>query len=120
MQVSWGSAQEECSSNNANLASVTSSEENRFINQLAGNATTWIGGNDNETEGTFTWSDGSPWDITKLKQFWAPGEPNNKNGEVDDEDCVQQTESGSRWNDVPCNWGYSFVCKSKRATGEND
>ena len=126
IQFRWERAQEECSNNNADLASVTSSEENRFINQLAGNATIWIGGNDRETEGTFTWSDGSPWNITKLKEFWAPGEPSNTIQDTPrtylylDEDCVEQTESGSRWYDAPCNWEYSFVCKSKRAPGEND
>ena len=113
MQIPWRRAQEECSSNNADLASVTSSEENRFINQLAGDKESWIGGNDRETEGTFTWSDGSPWDTTKLKEFWAPEEP------ASGFDCVHIVPGdGGRWKVGGCNWNMPFVCESKRLVGE--
>ena len=114
MQIPWRRAGEECSSNNADLASVTSSEENRFINQLAGDKESWIGGNDRETEGTFTWSDGSPWDTTKLEEFWAPEEPDSGY-----EDCVHIVPGdGGRWKVGWCPSTKPFVCESKRLVGE--
>ena len=114
MQIPWWRAQEECSNNNADLASVTSSEENRFINQLAGDKEFWIGGNDRETEGTFTWSDGSPWDTTKLEEFWAPEEPDSGY-----EDCVHIVPGdGGRWKVGWCPSTKPFVCESKRLVGE--
>ena len=116
IQFSWVRAQEECSSNNADLASVTSSEENRFINQLAGDKESWIGGNDRETEGTFTWSDGSPWDTTKLEQFWAPEEPANS-GDGSRYDCVHIVPgAGGRWKVDWCPRTKPFVCE--RLVGE--
>ena len=114
MQLPWLRAQVECSNNNADLASVTSSEENRFINQLAGDKESWIGGNDRETEGTFTWSDGSPWDTTKLEEFWAPGEPASGY-----EDCVHIVPGDAgRWKVGWCPSTKPFVCESKRLVGE--
>ena len=114
MQYTWEQTQGICSSNNADLASVTSSEENRFINQLAGDKESWIGGNDRETEGTFTWSDGSPWDTTKLEEFWAPEEPASGY-----EDCVHIVPGdGGRWKVGWCPLTKPFVCESKRLVGE--
>ena len=116
MQIPWRRAGEECSSNNAVLASVTSSEENRFINQLAGDKESWIGGNDRVTEGTFTWSDGSPWDTTKLEQFWAPEQPTSG---YYGGDCVHIVPGyGGRWKVLVCSSRTSFICESKRLVGE--
>ena len=114
MQIPWRRAQEECSNNNADLASVTSSEENRFINQLAGDKESWIGGNDRWTKGTLTWSDGSPWDTTKLEEFWAPGEP-------DYDDCVHIVPGAAgQWKVGSCFFlnVLPFVCESKMLVGE--
>merc|ERR1711962_1690367 len=55
----------------------------------------WIGGTDEAQEGSWTWSDGSPWDYQK----WGSGEPNNAGGS---EDCSMMWPNG--WNDVPCEY----------------
>ena len=110
IQFYWDEAERKCSNNNAYLASVTSSEENRFIKQLAGNRETLIGAR--KTEGTFTWSDGSPWDTTKLEEFWAPGEP-------DYDDCVHIVPGAAgQWKVDRCRYTKPFVCESKMLVGE--
>ena len=115
MQLPWRWAQEECSNNNADLASVTSPEENRFINQLAGDKESWIGGNDRETDNTFAWSDGSPWDTTKLEEFWAPEEPDSGYGD----DCVHIVPGAAgQWKVDRCRYTKPFVCESKMLVGE--
>jgi C-type mannose receptor len=69
----------------------------------------WIGALDLATEGSFSWSDGSPWAYTN----WAGDQPDNA-GDV--EDCVEIiTPADSavlawRWNDANCNHGKAFVC----------
>ena len=113
IQFYWDEAERKCSNNNAYLASVTSSEENRFIKQLAGNRETLIGAR--KTEGTFTWSDGTPWDTEKLEEFWEPGSPDGGNW-----DCVHIVPGG-RWKGASCfvGTGFPFVCKSGRPVGKN-
>ena len=54
-------------------------------------------------EGTFTWSDGTPWTNT----FWRPGEPNNSGGQ----DCVLLKDN--KFVDFKCNHKIQFICKKK-------
>ncbi|MBU1068908.1 hypothetical protein KJ975_04985, partial [Myxococcota bacterium] len=64
----------------------------------------WIGANDLDSEGTFTWTDGTPFDAT----FWADGEPNNADGW---ENCAHLASwAGGRWNDIPCDYSMYYVC----------
>ncbi|MBU1410736.1 CotH kinase family protein [Myxococcota bacterium] len=64
----------------------------------------WIGANDLDTEGTFTWTDGTPFDAA----FWADGEPNNADGW---ENCAHLASwAGGRWNDIPCDYTMYYVC----------
>ena len=74
----------------------------------------WLGGNDIEKEGTWKWTDCTPWDYT----FWASSEPNNLGR---DEDCLTQLASPAqfgnylhwKWNDENCSDKFAFLC-SKR------
>ncbi|XP_028318805.1 macrophage mannose receptor 1 [Gouania willdenowi] len=55
--------------------------------------------------GQYMWVDHSPVSYT----HWAPGEPNNANGE---EQCVQMNRHQGGWNDVNCGRaGAGYVCK---------
>ena len=64
----------------------------------------WIGINDLDAEGTFAWTDGTPFDAS----FWADGEPNNYDGW---ENCGHLASwAGGRWNDIPCEYGMNYVC----------
>lgn len=114
IQVSWDIARLKCqlAAHNGDLASIHSSAESSFLSELAGPLTgtevTWIGGSDKETEGTFVWSDGTPWDT----DLWADGEPNNAENPINgDEDCAG-IGGGGGWNDSPCDKGFHFVCKT--------
>jgi len=95
----------------ADLASITSEEERAFAWNLAGEKTSWIGGNDQETEGTFTWSDGTPWDTTQMAGLWAKNQPNNYN---QNEHCVnmRRKKANGLLNDSPCKNKFPFVCET--------
>ena len=55
------------------LASSTDEETNEFLVKLTFDPA-WIGGNDLVEEGTWVWTDGSPWNYKN----WAENEPNNE------------------------------------------
>ncbi|CAH2330250.1 Hypothetical predicted protein, partial [Pelobates cultripes] len=68
----------------------------------------WIGLNDIEDEGTWTWIDGANYSASV--QFWKKGEPNDygKN-----EDCALLHTTGE-WNDMPCTFTDSYaICERK-------
>ena len=110
--MSWETARQTCvSSHNADLATITSAAENTFAYILAGKQITWIGGSDRKTEGTFTWSDGTPWDKEQLATLWGKGEPNNSGG---NEDCIDIFPIFSGlFNDAACSLKYQFICEKK-------
>ena len=60
------------------LAVINSQEENDFLVSVA-DGQFWLGLTDAGTEGSFHWINGEPLDY----QNWAPGEPNNYNGNQD-------------------------------------
>lgn len=82
----------------ANLVSIQSAAENQCIidalNNMGQGGVIWIGFNDEQVENNFEWYDQSPVIYTN----WAPGEPNNLNGE----NCTQIYPDGL-WNDLDCN-----------------
>ncbi|CAB1320992.1 unnamed protein product, partial [Coregonus sp. 'balchen'] len=101
-----------CVSIGANLASVHSSAEYQFLQEvvgskIGGSSTTWIGGFDAVQDRLWFWSDGSEFDY----QNWKKGEPNNSGGR---EPCmVMNWGDEYRWNDINCGNSFPSVC-SKR------
>ncbi len=80
--MSWNEAEDFAIANGGHLVSITSQEEQSFIERalLSGeNAgiAAWIGINDSATEGVFTWSSGESVVFTN----WTPTEPNDQSGE---------------------------------------
>ena len=74
----WVEARSFCLSvaqTNGDLASIPDQATNEFLTTLSTDIS-YIGASDAESEGTWKWSDGTPWGF----QNWAPGEPNNNGG----------------------------------------
>ncbi|KAK7904936.1 hypothetical protein WMY93_017543 [Mugilogobius chulae] len=70
----------------------------------AGVSRVYIGLNDVDQEGVFTYVDSSPMSTFSA---WRRGEPNNA---YDDEDCTDLLSSGE-WTDVSCSPTMYFVCE---------
>lgn len=111
--ITWGQANTEAQTMShlgytGYLASVTSAAEQTFLNtvNLAYSAASpyysgadyiqaWLGGNDIDNEGDWTWTSGETFGYTN----WNTGEPNN----VNNEDHMLGWWSGDRWNDCSDN-----------------
>ena len=75
--MTWEVANQTCVSNNADLLSIHSAEENAFVSDLVNGIQAWLGGR-RECRGCkdFLWSDGTTWGY----QNWLrrAGQPDNK------------------------------------------
>ena len=100
----WADAEAFCKTETgAHLASIHSEDELKFV-QSNFPQDLWLGASDIKKEGTFEWSDGSPWDFSA----WRSGEPNEANG---NEDCLEGNWDDLKWNDRNCDHKRMFLCK---------
>ena len=104
----WTDAQEYCQDTfGTDLASVHSDQDMDIITTLSNGLRVWIGLNDIDEEGTFIWTDGSPFDYA----IWKPGEPNNyDSGHGVFDDCGEIWTSIMSWNDRYCTATRYFLC----------
>jgi hypothetical protein len=103
----WATARADCVSKGGDLASITTDPENVYV--AAGiSDTSWLGGTDAASEGTWVWSNGDPFVYTN----WNTGEPNNTNG---NENCNTMYGAATGllglWNDANCATVYPYVCE---------
>ena len=89
----WKEAKNLCETMGGHLATITSKEENDFINKLTSNNYAFIGCTDEEKEGTWKWITGEKFSYTN----WSSGQPDNYNqlehfGEI---------KLNGTWNDFP-------------------
>ncbi|RXN38610.1 zinc finger MYM-type 1-like protein [Labeo rohita] len=97
-QVNWITAEKNCQSLDANLASVHNKLENDFLLSLLPSSTLcWMGAHDGEQDGQWLWSDGTPNDYTN----WCPGEPNNSGSP---ENCGEINFSSDIAEKCPYGW----------------
>ncbi|XP_010607947.1 C-type lectin domain family 4 member F [Fukomys damarensis] len=107
----WHEAEQFCVSQGAHLASVTSQEEQAFLVQFSSTSYHWIGLTDRGTEGSWRWTDGTPFNNARSKGFWDKNQPDNwRHGNGQYEDCVHIQK---KWNDINCSNSYQWVCKKK-------
>jgi hypothetical protein len=103
----WSSARAACLAQSGDLASITSAVENAFV---AANitATSWLGGTDAASEGTWLWSNGDAFSYTN----WNAGEPNNSGG-IENCNTIYGAATGllGLWNDADCTTMYPYVCE---------
>ncbi|MDB4131735.1 Ig-like domain-containing protein, partial [Flavobacteriaceae bacterium] len=99
------------------LTAIDSAEENSFIRDQLESVgyqweSVWIGFNDEETEGTFKWVNGSKSTYVN----WQNGEPNNSGGR---EDYTELTNNGY-WNDLPDDHHRRFVVEFSGSISSED
>ncbi|XP_003803470.1 low affinity immunoglobulin epsilon Fc receptor [Otolemur garnettii] len=106
----WLHAQYACEAMGGRLVSIHSREEQDFLIKRADWKGSWIGLQDLDREGQFTWMDGSPVSYSN----WYPGEPNNQD---QGENCVMMRGSG-QWNDAACQSRLdAWVCEQLATCG---
>ncbi|XP_036967732.1 type-2 ice-structuring protein-like isoform X2 [Acanthopagrus latus] len=109
--MTWANAEKHCQTQGGNLASVHSFEEHNAIQsmiqgQMMGYPLTWLGGYDATQEGTWFWSDGTPFTIN----YWAPGQPDNR---ANAHCLLMNFGDEKKFDDQPCDYSKSFVCGKK-------
>ncbi|CAL1548329.1 unnamed protein product, partial [Lymnaea stagnalis] len=102
-------AQATCQAKGAVLASVKTFDKLTIVRNLVGANIAWVGADDMEKQGSFTWKlDSSPVTKETLKSVFALGEPNNSQGL---EHCVHYYFKTGMLNDVQCSSTYGYVCE---------
>ncbi|XP_072182107.1 perlucin-like protein [Diadema setosum] len=109
--VTWTAARDSCVQLGGYLAAIQTPEEmtsvREYVTSKYGTFVgpwVWIGLNDRDSEGTFTWIDfGGALPLSS--SLWNPGEPNN----AYNEDCI--VANGNALNDAPCGWSYPYLCE---------
>ena len=104
-KLSWTDAESFCQSwsTGAHLASIHSAEEQKFV-QTTFPQHMWLGGSDKAKEGTWVWSDGTPWDYSD----WSSGQPDNHG-----QHCLKGNWHNLLWDDDACTKEYLFLCMKK-------
>ena len=78
----WHEARDYCAARGGHLVTIQTPSENKFVYNIAvpGNIDvgTWLGGTDEETEGTWTWVTGEPWRYQSWRRNDVETEPDNK------------------------------------------
>lgn len=106
--LTWEEAKAACEAKGGHLATITSQEEQKMIENLnTQNSKLWIGGYKNSA-GEWCWVTGEPWEY----QNWGDGEPNNSSNVVADESCVAVWPV--KWNDLANSNTYEqsgYICE---------
>lgn len=89
---SWTAARTTALSNGGQLATVSSTAQNKFFQSNLTTSNGWIGLSDAISEGNFTWNNGTQLSYSN----WQSGEPNNFGGT----EHYGEMDPSGKWNDV--------------------
>ncbi|XP_046378823.2 macrophage mannose receptor 1-like [Haliotis rufescens] len=99
----WSDAQLACVADGGNLVSINDAFEASFVDlMVARQGQSWIGLNNLEGNGHFTWTDKYPVQLTR----WAYKEPSTSDGEG----CVVEKRN-FRWNNTLCANLNNYICE---------
>jgi len=109
-KLSWQKARKMCIEKGAQLASVHSAEEHKFLHKLVPvDGNTWLGGSDLQVEGLWEWTDKTRGNFSA---WHNDRQPDNHGG---NEHClVIQPDLNFNWNDGTCGSKLHSICKMKR------
>jgi cysteine-rich repeat protein/YVTN family beta-propeller protein len=98
--LDFSHAETACEAVHGTLAAVDSAAVQALTSGMGSYA--WIGLTDADSEGTFTWVNGTPLAFT----YWETGQPNGGAGE----NCVLK-ENANKWHDYPCGGLHPYFCQ---------
>ncbi|XP_041033047.1 C-type lectin domain family 4 member E-like isoform X2 [Carcharodon carcharias] len=101
----WPSSQKFCSSKMSNLAVIDSAEEQGFLKQKIKSTQHWIGLNESNIAGNWSWVDGT--DYASTLKFWGTGEPRDLGSY---EACAGMRSDG-KWSVFSCSQRLNFICE---------
>ncbi len=113
-QMNWNSAKQYCENLGGHLVTITSEQEQNFLENLIKSGTKegyWIGATDEKTEGVYEWITGEVFSYTA----WRYDQPDNNFGDdsVNGEDYLHLWTEG-KWNDniIDGSWvSMGFICE---------
>ncbi len=103
--VTWTEAETLCEEMGGHLATITSDEENSFIENFISSGTKyfyWLGATDEVDEGVWLWVTGETWDYSNW--ITSDGQPDNSEYDGETENYLSIISSRKGWNDL-CNGG---------------
>ena len=103
--INWLDAQSSCAIWGGDLTSITTERENNYLNTIIPDTVSncWIGLNDRDVEGTYTWIDGTGFTQPAFVTALSNNEAN---------DCVRIVSNGD-WEYVSCTSTLgSFICRA--------
>ena len=110
-KMMWNDAQEYCNSKGSHLVEIDNAEErDMLVQKYKAMYTVWVGGHDNENEGTYVWQTSN-----KMipADFFYPGEPNGGGFENCAEFYCHSARVG-KLNDRDCFGKEHFVCEKSK------
>ncbi|XP_039669665.1 CD209 antigen-like protein C [Perca fluviatilis] len=102
---SWQEGRDDCQQRGTDLIIINNKEEQDFARQFK--RRTWIGLTDRETEGIWTWVDGTALNTS----FWHTGEPNSYQSQEEDCGEIRMYDVENSWNDMPCKMKNYWICE---------
>jgi hypothetical protein len=112
----WTYANTECKKYGGELVSFTDNSERSWVYNNFGYGEWWIGLNDITSEGTWKWTDGTPYSYT----YWYSSRPDGGTGE----NCVvffrNNWVGGGYWDDRPCTDARYYMCETPSVTNWTD